>query len=325
MGAMDFTHKYWWKNLISKLYSWGASVVLVGALFKITHWPGATVMLTAGLLTEATIFFFAGLEPPHEEIDWTLVYPELKVSEETEEDILSSSSSGTKGIRRGKELTTPSLDALAKFDEMLEKAGDAGLFDKLNTGLNKLNDNVIKLNDITDASVATNEFAENVKNASQSVNKLSQTYDKSATDMNGASEKLASTIQSSSEAINYSTETLSDSFNKTAQAVGAHKEELDNAYSSLVSSMDVDFSSLSTGNEEYNNKISSLNKNLTAINAIFELQLEDANLDEMVKDIQESAIYAKKYSEEVTKLSKNLSALNGVYGKMLSAMNIQVD
>ena len=223
------------------------------------------------------------------------------------------------------ELTTPSLDALAKFDEMLEKAGDDGLFDKLNTGLNKLNDNVGKLNDITDASVATNEFAENGKSASESVNKLSQTYDKSAADMDGASEKLASTIQSSSEAINYSTETLSDSFNKTAQAVGAHKEELDNAYSSLVSSMDVDFSSLSVGNEEYNNKISSLNKNLTAINAIFELQLEDANLDEMVKDIQESAIYAKKYSEEVTKLSKNLSALNGVYGKMLSAMNIQVD
>lgn len=324
MGVMDFTHKYWWKNAIHKLYSWGAAIVLIGALFKITHWPGATIMLTVGLLTEAFIFFISGIESPHEEIDWTLVYPELKVSEENEVDILSSSSAG-KSIKKGMELTTPSLNALAKFDEMLDKAGEAGLFEKLNTGLTKLSDNVVKLNDITDASVATNEFTQNVKSASQNVNKLSQTYEKSATDLTGASEKLASSLQSSSESLSYSTDTLSDSFSKTAQAVGSHKDELDNAYSSLVSSMDIDFKSLSSGNEEYNEKIGMLNKNLTAINAIFEMQLEEANLDEMVKDIQESAIYAKKYSEEVTKLSKNLSALNGVYGKMLSAMNIQVD
>lgn len=310
MGAMDFTQKYWWKSFISKMYSWGASIVLVGALFKINHWPGATLMLAVGLLTEAAIFFFAGLEPPHEEIDWTLVYPELKVSEDGSEDILSSSIRG----KKGSDLSVPSLDALAKFDEMLEKAGEAGLFDKLNTGLTKLSDNVIKLNDITDASVASEEFAKNLKSASEKVGDLSSSYD-----------KLATSVQNSSESLTYSSESLSDSLNKTAQAVGSHKEELDNAYTSLVSSMDVDFSSLSAGNEEYNNKIGSLNKNLTAINAIFELQLEDANLDEMVKDIQESAIYAKKYSEEVTKLSKNLSALNGVYGKMLSAMNIQID
>jgi gliding motility-associated protein GldL len=56
---------------MAKLYGLGASVVIVGALFKIMHWPGAGIMLTAGLLTEAVIFFFSAFEPLHEELDWT--------------------------------------------------------------------------------------------------------------------------------------------------------------------------------------------------------------------------------------------------------------
>ena len=66
-----------WKQFMAKLYGFGAAVVIVGALFKIQHWPGASYMLTAGLGTEAVIFFFSAFEPPHEEVDWSLVYPEL--------------------------------------------------------------------------------------------------------------------------------------------------------------------------------------------------------------------------------------------------------
>ncbi|MBN2891141.1 MAG: gliding motility protein GldL [Bacteroidales bacterium] len=321
MAFLDFTHKYWWKNFIHKMYSWGAAVVLIGALFKITHWPGATLMLTIGLLTESAIFFFSGIEPPHEELDWTLVYPELKVSED-DTDILSSVEKSQKNKTTA---IAPSVDAIAKFDEMLQKAGNDGLFDKLNSGLTKMSDSVNKLNDITDASVATKEFSENVKSASKSVNNLSETYSKSANDFSSAAGDLSSTFKSSVDSINYSVEGLSDSFNKTSETVNGKKDELNNAYQNLVSSMDLDFSSLSDGNKEYNDKISLLNKNLTAINAIFEMQLGEANLEEMVKDVQESAVYAKKYSQEITNLSKNLSALNGVYGKMLSAMNVNVD
>jgi gliding motility-associated protein GldL len=279
-------------------------------------------MLTVGLLTEAVIFFFSGIEPPHEEIDWTLVYPELKVSEEGE-DILSSGKGGSR--KGGGDLPVASVDAIAKFDEMLQKAGDDGLFEKLNQGLNKLNDNVVKLNDITDASVATNEFAENVKSASQKVSTLSDTYEKSANEFSSVANELNSAVKNSSQTITYSVDNLSDSFNKTAETVTNHKQELDNAYTNLVGSMDIDFKAIAEGNSEYNEKIGMLNKNLSAINAIFEMQLEDANLDQMVKDIQESATYAKKYSDEISKLSRNLAALNDVYGKMLSAMNVQVD
>ena len=66
-----------WKSFMAKLYGFGAAIVIVGAMFKIMHWPGAGPMLVIGLSTEAVIFFFSAFEPPHEEVDWSLVYPEL--------------------------------------------------------------------------------------------------------------------------------------------------------------------------------------------------------------------------------------------------------
>src|ERR1043165_5964649 len=62
------------KNLIIGL---GASVVLLGALFKIQHWQGAGVMLTAGMITEAFIFCILGLLPPHKDYYWERYYPNI--------------------------------------------------------------------------------------------------------------------------------------------------------------------------------------------------------------------------------------------------------
>ena len=68
-----------WKNLMAKMYGIGAAIVIIGAMFKINHYPGASEMLVVGLSTEAIIFFFSAFEPPHEDPDWSLVYPELAI------------------------------------------------------------------------------------------------------------------------------------------------------------------------------------------------------------------------------------------------------
>ena len=73
-----------WKNFMAKLDGGGAALVIVGALFKIEHWPFASVFLVIGLSTEAIIFFFSAFEPPHEDPDWSLVYPELATGERAE-------------------------------------------------------------------------------------------------------------------------------------------------------------------------------------------------------------------------------------------------
>ena len=65
------------KKAMGFLYGMGAAVVIVGALFKIQHWPGAGPMLVIGLLTEAAIFALSAFEPVEKELDWALVYPEL--------------------------------------------------------------------------------------------------------------------------------------------------------------------------------------------------------------------------------------------------------
>ena len=63
MSLAELVQSSGWKNFIAKLYGLGASVVIIGALFKIQHWPLAGTMLTIGLLTEAVIFFFSAFEP----------------------------------------------------------------------------------------------------------------------------------------------------------------------------------------------------------------------------------------------------------------------
>ncbi len=291
----NFTESHKFKVFMKYLYGWGASVVLIGALFKLTHWPGANEMLTVGLVTEAIIFFFSAFEPLHEELDWTLVYPQL------------AGLDGAIDVMGEKETLPSTTDAMAKFNNMIEKAGDTNLFEKFGTGIDKLNTQVAQMAEVADAGVATNEFTDNMKNAASAVSNLADTYSKSA------------------ESVNYSTESLSDAFNGVSQKVSKGGEEFADAYQRLTNSMELDFSSLKEGNSEYNTHISSLNKNLSALNAIFELQLNETDLEQMMTDLQGSVEHSKKYNTEITKLGQKLEALNTVYGNMLSAMNINMD
>jgi len=305
MGLAQLTQSHAWKNFMAKLYGMGASVVIVGALFKIMHWPFAGPMLIAGLGTEAVIFFFSAFEPLHEELDWTLVYPQLSGLDEGDELEITGTSTG--GV-------VSSGEALMKFDQMLDKAGGANLFDKLGNGIENLNLRVNEMANISSAAIATNEFTDNVKKASSSVNELSNAYKES---VDG--------YKQSAEALTYSAESLSDAYNKNAQAVSEKGGNFIAAYERLADNMEVDFSSLKTGNAEYSKHVGSLNKNLEALNAIFELQLKEADLDKMMEDLTGSVEHSRKYHAEIKKLGQRLESLNNVYGNMLAAMNVKLD
>ena len=147
-----------WKNFMAKLYGWGAAVVILGALFKIQHWPGAGIMLTIGLLTEAFIFFFSAFEKPHEEPDWSLVYPELAGMHGEEKDE-PAKKSGT---------------VTEELDKMLEEAKiGPELLQSLGDGLRSLSDSAGKLSDMSDAAVATNDYSTSLKNAALNANEMS--------------------------------------------------------------------------------------------------------------------------------------------------------
>ena len=74
---MLWYESYKGKRIVGVIYSVGASVVIVGALFKIMHWPGASTVLIAGMLTEAFLFVIGALDKPHPEFNWSNVFPQL--------------------------------------------------------------------------------------------------------------------------------------------------------------------------------------------------------------------------------------------------------
>src|SRR5512140_1528305 len=166
MSLAELVQSSGWKNFIAKLYGLGASVVIIGALFKIQHWPLAGTMLTIGLLTEAVIFFFSAFEPLHEEIDWSLVYPELagipedETGELTQGKYSGSVSAGSGGGGGGGGYGGGSgAVALAKFDEMLENAEiSPDLFMKLGAGMKKLSESTSNMNVMGDISIASTKY-----------------------------------------------------------------------------------------------------------------------------------------------------------------------
>ncbi|MCX8080197.1 MAG: gliding motility protein GldL [Bacteroidia bacterium] len=252
-----------YKRFLHYAACFGASVVIIGALFKIMHWPGASIMLIAGLGTEALIFTLYGFDVPHEEVDWTLVYPEL---------------AGIGTHEEGEEAGSD-LPVTQQLDNMLEQAKiGPELIESLGAGMKNLAETANKLSDITNAQEATNEYVRSVKNASDSVSSLAETYQRAARSV----EDLANT-------------------NGVGQSIGEN--------------------------------LNSVAKNLAALNATYELQLQGSrqhleatnkfydSLAELMKNLHDSVEDTRKYRTEMANLSNNLSALNTIYGNMLSAMN----
>ena len=295
MSLAELVQSSGWKNFISKLYGLGASVVIVGALFKIQHWPLAGTMLTIGLLTEAVIFFFSAFEPLHEEIDWSLVYPELSgiPEDETGELVHGKYSGSVSGGGGGGGYGGGSgAVALAKFDEMLENAEiSPDLFMKLGAGMKKLSDSTSNINVMGDISAASNKYMGTINYANESLGKLA------------------------------------DSYQSTAKIVN----DTGSAYRNMVDSLSV----IEMGGKSYQQQLETLNKNLSALNAVYELQRKGADdhvkesenlykgIQGIMRDLSDSAGDAKKYREQISKLNDNLAALNNVYGNMLAAMNIK--
>jgi gliding motility-associated protein GldL len=296
MSLAELVQSSGWKNFIAKLYGLGASVVIIGALFKIQHWPLAGTMLTIGLLTEAVIFFFSAFEPLHEEVDWSLVYPELAgiPEDETPELVASQAGKYHGGISGGGGGYGGGSGAvaLAKFDEMLENAEiSPDLFQKLGVGMKKLSETTANMNAMGDVTAASSKYMSTINNANDSLGKLSDSY------------------QSTAKLIN----------------------ETSSTYRNMADS----FSVIEVGGKSYQQQLESLNKNLSALNAVYELQRKGANdhlkesdslykgIQGLMKDLTESAGDTKKYREQITTLNNNLSALNNVYGNMLAAMNVK--
>lgn len=249
--------------------SWGASIVIIGALFKILHIGGivGSYMIGLGLGIEAILFFLTGFFPPEPEPAWERVYPELKPDFKGELPTASA---------RPVAATESNTAAL---DKMLSDAKiGPELIESLGSGLRTFGDKVATISNVADASTATNEFTGKIKTASAGFDNLSASFDKATANLKAMGES-------------------------------------------------------SVDSQAYHDQVNNLAKNLSALNAVYELELQDSsahlksmnkfysNLSLTMQNFNESMEDSKQFKEEVNKLAKNLSSLNAIYGNMLSAMN----
>jgi len=325
---------------MAKLYGWGASVVIMGALFKINHYTGADTMLIVGLSTEAMIFFFSAFEPPHVEPDWSLVYPQLA------------------GIYHGGEVEkkdfTTGEGVIQELDNMLEKAKiGPELIESLGTGLRNLTETTSQLSNVSKASLANDQYVNTLKSATESASVLNESYRKSAKSLDhtvsiadehtqhiqSVAKSAAALSQSYSEAsqslkeeivtnkeFTKSIESVTHSANKFVERYNQSAEMLTKTTESLNAS--------ATEGNTYNKQLQKISQNLSALNALYELHLQGSNehmqvtnkvndtMGKLMENLNKSVDNSARFRDEVDALAKNIATLNKVYGNMLSAMNV---
>ncbi|PKP51175.1 MAG: gliding motility protein GldL [Bacteroidetes bacterium HGW-Bacteroidetes-12] len=256
MGIIEFlfeTKKG--KTIMGILYGAGAAVVIVGALFKIMHWPGAGPMLVVGLSTEALIFLVSAFEPQHLPLDWTLAYPELAGMDDED------------GHGHGKLKGT----VTEQLDTMLEDAKiGPELIESLGQGLRSLSTNANKLSEISDASVATAEYTSSLQNASSKVSTLAGSYEQASqalTGLTSAAESGAATgdnlkrMASTLEALNASYESQLSGSQQQAETMKAMYAGITALMTNLSDSVE--------DTKRYKENIAELSTNLSALNNVY--------------------------------------------------------
>jgi len=149
------------KKMFNMAYGLGAAVVILGALFKIAHYPGGTEMLTIGMIVEAAVFALSAFEPVDEDLDWTNVYPEL-----------------AGGDSLDKEQAQDAQGLLSqKLDAMLQDANlDTEMMERLSTSISSFAGAAEGLKPATDSIAASNRYAEQLSVASIELESLNSMY-----------------------------------------------------------------------------------------------------------------------------------------------------
>lgn len=158
------------KKLFNMAYGLGASVVIIGALFKILHWEFGPLtgglLLAVGLITEALIFAISAFEPVDDEYDWSLVYPELQ----------GGASNGKKS-NEAAQIKEAEASLSAKLDEMLREAGvDANLMESLGSSIKNFEGAAKGIAPTVDAMESTKKYSEEMVHAAAQMESLNSLY-----------------------------------------------------------------------------------------------------------------------------------------------------
>ena len=251
-----------YETIMPKIYGIGAAVVIIGALFKILHLAGANQMLMIGLSVEAGIFFLSAFEPKHEDPDWSKVYPEL--SEDFEGP---TTPAPTRISNRGGAGDSP----LLKIDDMLKTAKvDQNLLDNLGKGLTNLATSATQMNNLSNAAVATNEYAKNVQAASASLSEMNKSYGsamKAVSAMADASKDTGEYHQQVQK-LTKNLAALNSIYEMELKDADSHVKNMNKFYESLTGAMQ-GLSSVGANTTKFTGELGKLTDNLTQLNNVY--------------------------------------------------------
>lgn len=253
-GFMEFL----FKTLMPKVYGIGAAVVIVGALFKILHLEGAALMLTVGLLVEAAIFFLSAFEPSHPEPDWSKVYPEL-----------ADDYDGPAPAR--KQAAIAPTGASAQLDKMLADAKvGPDLIKSLGDGMKNMAVSAKQMSNLSNAAVATNEYATNVKSASKSLSEMNKSYASSMQAMSGMADATKDTKEYHTQVqkVTKSLGMLNSVYEMELKDAQSHTKALNKFYTNISGALE---SMAEAGKETsaFQSELNKLTSNITALNKVY--------------------------------------------------------
>lgn len=266
---------------VGMVYSLGAAVVIVGALFKIQHWPGAGVMLTAGMLTEVLLFAIGIFEKPHPTLHWDHVFPQLVEDEAKPIEVNGAIGGGFAGAG------APMMPGMEKLSDEDAK--------KLTESIKNMSETAAQLanisrvagltdmyaNNLQKASEAAAQFATKQQNLDEATNTLLSSYKGIADNMLAAEDKTKSFAEKASE-LSKNLGSINTSYELQLKGIQAQAVAIE-TQSSKINAVTAEFEKLHTA-------VSASSKNMDA------------------------------YKQMTDQLAKNVSDLNNVYGNMLNAI-----
>ncbi|MCS6990277.1 MAG: gliding motility protein GldL [Chitinophagales bacterium] len=243
------------KNLIIGL---GASIVLLGALFKLQHWEGAGTMLIIGMCTEAFIFALLGILPPHKDYYWEKLYPELDIAPDEEElkMLKETHAHGT---------LTQQLDRA-----MAEHNVEPELIRRLGDNLKRLGESINQLRDLSDAQFATNDFSDKARQAAAALAEMKVAYTNAteAAKLLGEATHETRNYHEQVQQVSKNLAQLNAIYELELQDTNNHLKAMNRFYGSLSQAI-VNLNESIDDTKRYRAEIAELAKNLASLNQIY--------------------------------------------------------
>lgn len=295
----------WWnssdtvKLWVGRVYSVGAAVVIIGALFKIMHFPGAGLMLCIGMGTEAVLFTIGCLDKPHVTYHWEKVFPQFAA--ESPEGISLPEGVSNSGTNTSTNLSVSNKPVEVLKDEEIEK---------LSLGIKNLSETAEKLSTLSSVVGSVDSFTKSVDGFSKNVEIATTETEKYAQSQSFLNEKTSVLANSYSGVL--------DNMDKVVAQTQTYLQNVEGVNKNLVSInavYELELKTIQSQTEAFENQTNKVNVVSSSIDEI------SADVEKMKAVIAATVAESEKYKKGTEDLSKQIADLNGIYGNMLNALS----